>query len=75
MSKISSFSLFVIVTSTLIAFTVFNTGYAQMSLPISNICPSGHAPVLDANGQPVIDPQTNSPVCKPVDAFGNVFGK
>lgn len=56
-------------------FIIFTASGAQLSLSMSNECPSGQAPVLDSDDKPVINPETNSGVCKPVDVFGNVFGK
>lgn len=75
MSRLSSFSVVVTVISTLVGFIIFNIGDSQMILSTSNDCPSGQAPVLDSDGKPVINPETDSAVCKPVDVFGNVFGK
>jgi hypothetical protein len=64
--------LFVFVTFS--AVQVFqNIAHAQV-VPIQQQCPSGQVPVMQ-NGQPVINPQTGYPQCKPIDAFGNVFGQ
>jgi hypothetical protein len=65
---------------TVLSWAVSNNGYsqsppAQSPLPIAGLCPSGQAPVLNGTGQPVIDNQTHSVKCIPIDASGNFLGQ
>jgi len=48
-----------------ISFAALDTGYA---------CPTGQAPVIGADGNPMKD-ASGKPVCSPIDAFNNLFGK
>jgi hypothetical protein len=48
-----------------ISFAVLDEGYA---------CPTGQAPVIGADGKPMND-ASGTPICKPIDAFNNLFGK
>ena len=55
-----------VILSALIAISfVLDTGYA---------CPTGQAPVIGADGNPMKD-ASGKQVCSPIDAFNNLFGK
>ena len=65
----------VVITSAIITTSnaIFTIVYAQAP-PNTGSCPPGQVPVLN-NGKPVINPQTNSVQCTPIDAMGSLLGQ
>ena len=51
---------------------IFNSGYAQLNS--TNSCPSGQVPVVKG-GKAVIDNQTHSIKCIPIDASAALLGQ
>jgi hypothetical protein len=59
----------------LLLWPVLIVGGAESAAPGSDSCPSGQAPVLNETGKPIINKQTHSITCLPIDAYGNLLGQ
>lgn len=64
--------LVILITVAVIPSLIFTSGYAQVNSTTS--CPSGQVPVVKG-GKAVIDNQTHSLKCIPIDASAALFGQ
>jgi hypothetical protein len=64
----------IILALTIVSWANFKPAYTQSPTPNSASCPPGQVAVVN-NGKPVINNQTHSIMCTPIDALGASLGR